>query len=53
VPTLGGAPEIVVSSVFDEEGFDSCLRCVSLEQTNTKTNTLEPNTFVSLVFSWN
>jgi hypothetical protein len=26
---------------------------VSLWQTNTKTNTLEPNTCVSLVFSWN
>jgi hypothetical protein len=24
-----------------------------LEQTNTKSNTLEPNTCVSLVFSWN
>jgi hypothetical protein len=23
VPTLGGAPEIIVSPVFDEEGFDS------------------------------
>jgi hypothetical protein len=23
VPTLSGAPEIIVSPVFDEEGFDS------------------------------
>jgi hypothetical protein len=23
MPTLGGAPEIIVSPVFDEEGFDS------------------------------
>jgi hypothetical protein len=23
VPTLGGTPEIIVSPVFDEEGFDS------------------------------
>jgi hypothetical protein len=23
VPTLGGVPEIIVSPVFDEEGFDS------------------------------
>jgi hypothetical protein len=23
VPTLGGVPEIIVSLVFDEEGFDS------------------------------
>jgi hypothetical protein len=23
VPTLGGVPEIIVLSVFDEEGFDS------------------------------
>jgi hypothetical protein len=23
VPTLGGAPEIIVSLVFDEEGFDT------------------------------
>jgi hypothetical protein len=23
VPTVGGTPEIIVSPVFDEEGFDS------------------------------
>jgi hypothetical protein len=63
VPTLGGAPEIIVSPVFDEKGFDSgeesSLRIPDAAQhvlvwiKLTPKLTLWSQTRFSLVFSWN